>query len=121
VDDGTDAGLALHDDVWDTHLAAESWEENDELDRVNIVSDDDEGCLLGLNEGDDMVKTILDKQGLLGVLYQQVSESNVDYKLSQNQTFSLDLSSAAAAAVATRRAFFSCLLSGRYLLRSLNS
>lgn len=27
------SGLALDDAVWDTHLAAESWQENDELGR----------------------------------------------------------------------------------------
>ena len=69
VDDGTETGLALNDDVGDTHLAAEGREEDDELNGVDIVSDDDERRLLGLNEGNSVVEAILDKQRLLGVLW----------------------------------------------------
>jgi len=68
VDDGTEAGLALDDDVGDTHLAAESGEVDDELNGVDIVGDDNESSLLGLDEGDDVVKTVLGEEGLLGVL-----------------------------------------------------
>jgi hypothetical protein len=38
------------------------------LDRVNIVGDDNEVGLLGLDEGDDVVETVLDEEGLLVVL-----------------------------------------------------
>ena len=65
VNDGTETGLALDNDVGDTHLAAESGEEDNELDGVNIVSDDDEGSLLGLYEGNSVVQTVLDEEGLL--------------------------------------------------------
>ena len=65
VDDRAETSLALDDDVGDTHLAAESREENNELDGVNIVSDDDEGSLLGLYEGNSVVQTVLDEKGLL--------------------------------------------------------
>ena len=68
VDDGTETGLALDDDVGDTHLAAESGEEDNKLDGVNIVGDDDKGSLLGLDEGNTVVQTVLDEEGLLGVL-----------------------------------------------------
>ena len=68
VDDGTETGLALDDDVGDTHLAAESGEEDNELDGVNVVGDDDKGSLLGLNKGNAVVETVLDEEGLLGVL-----------------------------------------------------
>ena len=68
VDDRAEAGLALDDDVGDTHLAAERGEEDDELDGVDIVGDDDERRLLGLNEGNAVVETVLDEEGLLGVL-----------------------------------------------------
>lgn len=68
VDDGAEAGLALNDDVGDTHLAAERGDEDDELNRVDVVRDDDEGRLLGLDEGDTVVETVLDKERLLGVL-----------------------------------------------------
>lgn len=66
VDDGTETGLALHDGVGDTHLAAESGQEDNELNGVNIVSDEDEGSLLVLNETDDVVQTVLDVVRLLG-------------------------------------------------------
>ena len=65
VNDRAETSLALDDDVGDTHLAAESREENNELDGVNIVSDDNEGSLLGLYEGNSVVQTVLDKEGLL--------------------------------------------------------
>lgn len=68
VHDGTETGLAFDDDVGNTHLAAESGEEDDELNGVNVVADDDEGSLLGLNESDDVVETVLDVEGLLGIL-----------------------------------------------------
>ena len=68
VDDRAEAGLALDDDVGDTHLAAERGYENDELNRVDVVRNDDEGRLLGLDEGDTVVKTVLDEERLLGVL-----------------------------------------------------
>lgn len=41
VDHRTQAGLALDYGVGDTHLAAESWEEDDELNRINIVGNED--------------------------------------------------------------------------------
>ena len=68
VDYGAKTGLALDDDIRDTHLAAESRDEDDEFDRIDIMGDDDESGLLGLNEGHDVVKTVFHKQGLLGVL-----------------------------------------------------
>ena len=68
VDDRAETGLALDDDVGDTHLAAESGEEDNKLDGVNIVGDDDKGSLLGLDEGNTVVQTVLDEEGLLGVL-----------------------------------------------------
>lgn len=68
MDDSSKTGLALHDDVGDTHLAAESGQEDDELNGVDIMGDDDERSLLGLDESDDVVKTVLGEQGLLGLL-----------------------------------------------------
>jgi len=67
-DDGTETGLTLDDGVRDTHLAAESGEEDDEFDRVDIVGDDDEVGLLVLDEGDDVVQSRLDEEGLLGLI-----------------------------------------------------
>ena len=65
MNDRTETGLALDDGVGDTHLAAESREEHNELDGVDIVRDDDERGLLGLDKGDGMVKTVLDEERLL--------------------------------------------------------
>ena len=65
--DQTEPGLALDDNVRDTHLSAESGEEDDELNGVNIVGNDDELGLLGLDKGDNVVKTVLGVNGLLGV------------------------------------------------------
>ena len=65
VDDRSESGLALHNGVWDTHLSAESWEEDDKLDWVNIVGDEDESSLLGLNECHNVVETVLDGVWLL--------------------------------------------------------
>lgn len=66
MDHGTETGLALDDGVGDTHLAAESGQEDDELNGVDIVGDQDEGSLLVLNQADDVVETVLDGVGLLG-------------------------------------------------------
>lgn len=66
--DETETGLALDNDVWDTHLPAESGEEDDELNGVNVVGNDNELSLLGLDESDNVVKTVLGEDGLLGVL-----------------------------------------------------
>lgn len=66
VDDRTETGLALDNCVWDTHLAAEGWEEDDQLNWVNIVGDEDESSLLVLNQADDVVETVLDGVWLLG-------------------------------------------------------
>ena len=55
TNDGTETGLALDDGVRNTHLAAESGEEDDELDRVDVVGDHNEVGLLGLDETDDVL------------------------------------------------------------------
>ena len=60
--------LALNDDIGDTHLAAERGKEDDKLDGVNVVGDDDERRLLGLDKGDRVVETVLDEEGFLRVL-----------------------------------------------------
>lgn len=67
VDDRAETSLALDNDVRDTHLPAESRKEDDELDGVDIVGDDDKGSLLGLNESDDVVETVLGEERLFGV------------------------------------------------------
>jgi hypothetical protein len=66
VNDRSETGLALDDNVGDTHLLAERRKEDNELDGVDIVGDEDEGGLLVLNQANDVVETVLDGVGLLG-------------------------------------------------------
>jgi len=68
VDDGAKTGLGLDDDVWDTHLAAQGGDEDDELNGVNVVGNDDKVGLLGLDEGNAVVQAVLDEEGLLVLL-----------------------------------------------------
>ena len=42
VDDSAKTGLALHDDIGDAHLTAEGGKADDELNWVNIMSNDNE-------------------------------------------------------------------------------
>ena len=65
VHDSSKTSLALHDGVRNTHLAAESGQEDDELDRVDIVRDQHQRSLLSLDESDDVVETVLDGVRLL--------------------------------------------------------
>ena len=57
--------LALDDSVRDTHLSAKGGQEDDELNRLNIVGDQDQRGLLVLNQADHVVETVLDDVGLL--------------------------------------------------------
>lgn len=66
VDDRTQTGLALDNGIGDTHLAAESGQEDNQLNGVNVVGDENQRGLLVLNETDDVVQTVLDVVGLLG-------------------------------------------------------
>jgi len=68
VDHCPETCLVLDNDVRDAHLAAEGRDEDDELDGVNVIGNDDEVGLLGLNQGDTVVETHLDKEGLLVIL-----------------------------------------------------
>ena len=68
MDDGAEAGLALDNNIRDTHLAAEGGDEDDELNGVDIMCDDNERSFLGLNEGNTVVETVLDEERLLRVL-----------------------------------------------------
>jgi len=67
VNDSSHTGLVLNDDVGDTHLSTEGWNENDEFDGVDIVSNDDEVGFLILDEGNAVVETHLDEERLLSV------------------------------------------------------
>lgn len=61
MNDSAETSFALHNDIRNTHLATEGGQEDDELYRVNIMSDDDKSSLLSLYEGYYMIKTIFDE------------------------------------------------------------
>ena len=69
VDDSAKAGLALDDDVGNTHLPAEGREVNNQLNWVHIVGNDDQGGFLGLDEGNGVIEAVLDEEGFLRVLW----------------------------------------------------
>lgn len=68
MNDCAETGLVLHDDVWNTHLAAKGGKVDDKFDGVNVVGDDNEAGLLGLDKTDGVVQTVSDVDGPLGVL-----------------------------------------------------
>ena len=68
MDDRPEAGLALDDQVRDADLLAEGGQPDDELDRVDVVRDDDELGLPRLDEVGDVVEAKLDDDGLLLLL-----------------------------------------------------
>lgn len=76
MDDCSETSLALDDGVRNTHLAAESGEEDNQLNGVDVVSNKDERGLLVLNETNNVVETILDGVGLLGDILLLLALSN---------------------------------------------
>lgn len=66
MDNSSQTGLALDDGVRNAHLAAESGQEDDQLNRVDVVGDQNQGSLLVLNQANNVVQTVLDGVGLLG-------------------------------------------------------
>lgn len=68
VDEFTKSCLSLDEAVWDVLLSAEGWEPHNELDWVNIVSDDDELSLLVLDEVSDVVETVFQDLWLSGLI-----------------------------------------------------
>lgn len=65
TDQLSESRLGLDDAVRNTHLHAQGREPDNELNRVDIMGNDNEGSLLVLNEGSDVVKTVLDLNGLV--------------------------------------------------------
>ena len=55
-------------DPRNSHLPAKGGEEDDELDRVDVIGNDDEFGLLRLDHRNDVVKAVLGEDRLLGVL-----------------------------------------------------
>jgi len=69
VDNGAESGLALHYRVRNTHLAAKSRKEDDQLDGVDVVGNQDQLRLLVLNKADNVVETVFGGVGLLGHIF----------------------------------------------------
>ena len=65
---GAKAGFALHNDVGNAHLSAEGREVYDKLNRIDVMGDNDQGGLLGLDEGNTVIKAVLHEEGLLRLL-----------------------------------------------------
>jgi hypothetical protein len=61
--------FTLDDGVGDTHLSAESGEEDNELDGVDVVGDQDESGLFVLDESDDVVEAVFHGVGLLAGVF----------------------------------------------------
>ena len=66
--DRAETSLAFYNDIRYTHLAAESGKEYNELNRINVVCDDNERGLLSFDEGDTVVQAIFDEEELFRVL-----------------------------------------------------
>jgi hypothetical protein len=69
MDNGTEAGFSLYNDVGNAHLSAKGWKVNDQLNWVNIVGNYDQGCFLSLGEGNSVVEAVLDEDGFLRFLF----------------------------------------------------
>jgi len=65
VDELAEVGLSTDEAVWDTLLSAESGEEDNGLNRVDVVGDHNKSGLLLLNELGHMVETELDEKRLV--------------------------------------------------------
>ena len=68
MNDSAETSFAFHNDIRNAHLATEGGQENNQLDGVDIMSDDDKSSLLSLDEGHYMIKTVFDEQRFLRVL-----------------------------------------------------
>lgn len=69
VDDRAESGLTLDDSVRDTHLLAQSWKEDNQLNWVDIVRDENQRGLLSFDQTNNVVKTVLDGVWLLANIF----------------------------------------------------
>ena len=69
MDNRAESRLALDDGIRDTHLSAECWDEDNQLNWVNIVGDEDQRSLLVLDQANDVVETVLDGVWLLADIF----------------------------------------------------
>lgn len=68
VDQGTEGSLALDDAIRNAHLAAQGGQPHDQFDRIDVMRDDDQGGLLGFDQGSYVVQAVFDAKRLLGLL-----------------------------------------------------
>lgn len=61
VHDCTKASLRLHNYIRNTHFSAQCRKEDNKFDGIYVVGDNDQICLLGLDERDNVVQAVLDK------------------------------------------------------------
>ena len=55
MNDGTKTGLALDNDIGDTHLSAKGREEDNQFDGIDIMGNDNKCSLLCFNESNSVV------------------------------------------------------------------
>ena len=65
VNNRAETSLALDDGIRYAHLSAQSGEEDDQLDGIDIVGDEDQRSLLIFDQANDMVQTVLGNVWLL--------------------------------------------------------
>jgi hypothetical protein len=67
VNKSSKTSLALNNAVGNIHLAAQSGQVKNKFNGVNIISNDNELSLLGFDQGNNVVQTVLDDSGLFGL------------------------------------------------------
>lgn len=67
VDKLSESRFTFNEAVWDSHLFAEVWQEDHELDWDDVVGNNDQLSLLLLNQSGNVVKTEFNYEWLLGV------------------------------------------------------
>ena len=64
---GRRESITFNESEGDVVLSAELGKEDNEFDGINVVSDDNELSFLVLNKSGDVIKSVLDDNGLLGL------------------------------------------------------
>jgi hypothetical protein len=68
MDECTESSLSFNEAEWDTHLSAQSWQEDHQFNWDDIVSHDDELGLLVLNQSGYVAETEFDNHWLVSLL-----------------------------------------------------
>ncbi|CAR98455.1 Protein CBG26438 [Caenorhabditis briggsae] len=78
ADNGSESSLSLDDGVWNVEFAAEGWEVENNLDWVDIVSDEDQLSSAGFNKAGDGVDSMADSVWALGDFLLLSSSTSLD-------------------------------------------